>query len=42
LVEVLKVVDSAEVTLDLKEANRPGLLKSSPDYQYVVMPVSLS
>lgn len=42
LVEVLKVVDTDQVTLDLKEPNRPGLLKESSDYQYVVMPVSLS
>ena len=42
LIEALKVVDSDDVTIEMKESNRPGLLKSSPDYQYVVMPVSLS
>lgn len=42
LIDALKVVDSDEVVLELKESNRPGLLKAGPDYQYVVMPVSLS
>ena len=42
LIDALKVVQPEEVTIELKDSNRPGLLKVGPDYQYVVMPVSLS
>ena len=42
LLEALRVVAEDEVTFDLKEPNKPGLLKTSPDFLYVVMPVSLS
>lgn len=40
--EVLKVVDSDQVTMEFKAANKPGLIKTGPDFLYVVMPVSLS
>ncbi len=42
LIEALRNVAGDEVTLALKDANRPGLLKASPDFVYVVMPVNLS
>jgi len=42
LMEVLRVSHSEEVTLALREANRPGLLHCGEDFLYVVMPVSLS
>ncbi len=41
LVEALRVVDQELVTLEVKESNRPGLLRSGDDFVYVIMPVSL-
>lgn len=41
LTEALRVVDTDEVTFELKAAGRPGLLKAGNDFQYVIMPVSL-
>lgn len=41
VVEALRVVDSDEVTLELTAPNRPGLLKSGPNFLYVIMPVNL-
>ncbi len=41
LIEALKVADSDEVTLELTMPNRPGLLKSGANFQYVIMPVNL-
>jgi len=37
----LKVIDTDEVSVELKAPNKPGLLRAGSDYQYVVMPVSL-
>ncbi len=42
LLDALKVADSEEVTLDLKAPNKPGILRTGPQFLYVVMPVSLS
>lgn len=42
LSDVLKVLDSAEVSFHLKDPNRPGLFRKDQDYLYVVMPVNLS
>lgn len=41
LVEALRVVDSDEISLELSAANRPGLIKGGPNFQYVIMPVNL-
>lgn len=41
LIEALKVADSDEVLLELTMPNRPGLLKSGANFQYVIMPVNL-
>ena len=41
LVDALKVTDSDEIVLELTAANRPGLLKGGPNFQYVIMPVNL-
>jgi hypothetical protein len=30
------------LTMELKESAKPGLIKSGPVFQYVVMPVNLS
>lgn len=42
LVEALRVVGTPSVNLELKESNRPGVMKSGNDFVYVVMPVNLS
>jgi len=41
LVEALRVVDSDEISLEMTAPNRPGLLKSGPNFLYVIMPVNL-
>ena len=41
ITDVLKVIDTDEVNLELKAPNKPGILRAGPDFQYVVMPVSL-
>ena len=42
LLDALKVVDDNQVTLDLKAGNKPGVLRTGPNFLYVVMPVNLS
>ena len=42
LIDVLRVVHEDEVTLELKEANRPGVLRCGGEFLYVIMPVNLS
>ena len=42
LMEMLRTVESETVDFDLKEANRPGVLRVGEDFTYVVMPVNLS
>ncbi|MHC4065316.1 MAG: DNA polymerase III subunit beta [Planctomycetota bacterium] len=42
LTDVFRVVHSDEVTLELKEPNRPGVLKAGDEFLYVIMPVNLS
>ncbi len=40
--DVLRVVDEPQVVVELKAANRPGLVRSSNnEFLYVVMPVNL-
>ncbi len=41
ITDALKVVEDAQVIIELKAPNKPGLLKSGNDFLYVVMPVSL-
>ena len=41
LVDALKVCGE-NITLELKDGAKPGVLKSGPTFQYVVMPVNLS
>lgn len=41
LIDALKVCDE-ELTMELKDGTKPGLIKSGKDFQYVVMPVNLS
>lgn len=40
--DVLRVIEDAQVVMELKASNRPGLMRSSNnEFQYVVMPVNL-
>ncbi|GMV96684.1 MAG: DNA polymerase III subunit beta [Phycisphaerae bacterium] len=41
LIEALRVVGTPTVTMELKEPNRPGLMRAGPAFLYVIMPVSL-
>ncbi len=41
LTDVLKVVGSDQVTMEMKAPNKPGVLKVGNDLTYVVMPVNL-
>jgi DNA polymerase III subunit beta len=41
LADALRVVSTPTVQLELKESNRPGVLKSGTEFLYVIMPVSL-
>jgi DNA polymerase-3 subunit beta len=42
LIDALRVVGEPEIRLELKEANRPGVLKAGEGFMYVIMPVNLS
>ena len=39
--DVLKVIDSEQVIIEMKAPNKPGVIKVGNDFTYVVMPVSL-
>ncbi len=39
--DALKVLSDEQVMLELKAPNKPGVIKSGPDFLYVVMPVNL-
>ncbi|MDZ4754523.1 MAG: DNA polymerase III subunit beta [Phycisphaerae bacterium] len=41
ITDVLKVIDSEQVIIELKAPNKPGVIKVGNDFTYVVMPVSL-
>lgn len=41
IIDALGVIDDGEVTIELKAENKPGVLRSGPDFTYVVMPLSL-
>ena len=38
----LRVAGTPTVTIELKEANRPGLFRAGAGFLYVVMPVNLA
>lgn len=42
VLEALRVVGTEDISLELKGANAPGLIRSGEDFLYVVMPVNLS
>ena len=41
LLDALKVVDENQVNLEFKAGNKPGVLRTGPNFLYVVMPVNL-
>ncbi len=41
IIDALKIIDDSEISLELKNTNKPGLIKSGPNFVYVVMPVNL-
>ena len=41
VLDALKVVDDSKVQLELKAGNKPGILRTGPNFLYVVMPVNL-
>ncbi|HWB20578.1 MAG TPA: DNA polymerase III subunit beta [Phycisphaerales bacterium] len=42
IADAMKVLDHAEVIIELKAPNKPGVLKTGNDFTYVVMPVNLT
>lgn len=42
IVDALKVIPETEVIIELKAANKPGLVKAGADFVYVVMPLNLT
>ena len=41
LIDVMRVIKSPEFELELGQPDRPGLIKSGPDFLYVLMPINL-
>ncbi|MFM9959362.1 MAG: DNA polymerase III subunit beta [Phycisphaerales bacterium] len=41
ITDALKIIDTEQVIMELKAPNKPGLIRSGPDFVYVVMPVNL-
>ncbi len=41
LLDALKVVDTEQVEFEFKAPNKPGVLRTGPNFLYVVMPVNL-
>jgi len=41
IADALKVIDDAEITLELKASNKPGLIRAGRDFTYVLMPVNV-
>ncbi|QQE10567.1 DNA polymerase III subunit beta [Planctomycetota bacterium] len=41
LLDALKVADESQVHIDMKATNKPGVLRTGPQFLYVIMPVNL-
>jgi DNA polymerase-3 subunit beta len=41
MIDVLKVIESESFTLQLKSANKPGLIREGTHYEHVIMPVNI-
>jgi len=42
ITDALKVVDGQDVIIELKAANKPGVLRTGNEFTYVIMPVNLA
>lgn len=42
IIDALKVIEDAQVSIELKASNKPGLIRTGPNFTYVVMPVNLA
>lgn len=42
ITDALKVVDGGDVIIELKAANKPGVLRTGTEFTYVIMPVNLA
>lgn len=42
MTDALKVIQSQEFDLELGQPDRPGLIKGTPDFLYVIMPINLA
>lgn len=41
LLDVLKVINTNEFTFETKAGNKPGIIRTGPEFLYVIMPVNL-
>jgi DNA polymerase-3 subunit beta len=41
IVDAVKVIDSEQVCMEMKAPNKPGMIRTGPDFLYVIMPVNL-
>jgi len=41
ILDALKVADAEQVTFEFKAPNKPGVIRTGPDFLYVIMPVNL-
>ena len=41
LLDALKVIETDQIILDMRAPNKPGVLRTGPNFLYVVMPVNL-
>ena len=42
ITDALKVIDDAEIIIELKASNKPGVIRAGNDFAYVLMPVNLT
>jgi len=41
VLDALKIVHTDQVSIEMKASNKPGLIRTGPDFLYVIMPVNL-
>ena len=41
VIDAIKVMETDQVNLELKAANKPGVMRTGPNFLYVIMPVNL-
>jgi DNA polymerase-3 subunit beta len=42
LTDVVRVIDSNELRIEMSASNKPAVLKSGDDFLYVLMPIDIS